>query len=125
MSEIHFDSDEGTVASQTLTKLQPLRVAPTVARDFNTIGLDIEPVACLSLKDVVFEFDSSFVTPGVQTILSRLPRLRETNKNQNGDLPKLSIFAHADPVGDDSYNRELSGRRARAVFGLLTQNVSM
>jgi hypothetical protein len=34
----------------------------------------------------------------------------------------LSVFGHADPVGDDAYNKKLSGRRADAVYGMLTRD---
>jgi peptidoglycan hydrolase-like protein with peptidoglycan-binding domain len=37
----------------------------------------------------------------------------------------LSIFGHADPVGDDDYNKKLSGRRATAVYGMLTRNTDL
>ena len=36
-------------------------------------------------------------------------------------FPPLSIFGHADPVGQDDYNKLLSGRRAAAIYGLLTR----
>ena len=34
------------------------------------------------------------------------------------ELP-LSVFGHADPVGNDDYNKQLSGRRATVVYALL------
>ena len=37
----------------------------------------------------------------------------------------ISIFGHADPVGDDNYNKKLSGRRARAIYGLLTRDTGL
>src|ERR1035441_9549451 len=37
----------------------------------------------------------------------------------------LAIFGHADPVGSDIYNKKLSGRRAMAVYGLLTRDLSI
>jgi len=33
----------------------------------------------------------------------------------------MSIFGHADPVGNDDYNKSLSGRRAAAIYGMLTR----
>ena len=35
------------------------------------------------------------------------------------------MFGHADPVGVDTYNKELSGRRAQAVYGLLTRKTEL
>jgi hypothetical protein len=40
-----------------------------------------------------------------------------------GRHPPLSLFGHADPVGDDAYNKALSGRRARAIHALLIRDV--
>ena len=37
----------------------------------------------------------------------------------------LSVFGHADPVGDDEYNKALSGRRTKAVYGLLVRDTAM
>src|SRR6202040_1126607 len=31
----------------------------------------------------------------------------------------ISVFGHADPVGDDEYNKHLSGRRATGIYALL------
>ncbi len=33
--------------------------------------------------------------------------------------PPLSVFGHADPVGNDDYNKALSGRRATAIYAVL------
>jgi tetratricopeptide (TPR) repeat protein len=38
-----------------------------------------------------------------------------------GKKPPLSIFGHADPVGDDDYNKKLSGRRAAAIYALIAR----
>ena len=37
----------------------------------------------------------------------------------------MSVFGHADPVGDDNYNKQLSGRRATAVYAVFTRNVDL
>jgi len=39
--------------------------------------------------------------------------------------PVPAVFGHADPVGDDEYNKTLSGRRAAAVYGLVTRDVDL
>jgi peptidoglycan hydrolase-like protein with peptidoglycan-binding domain len=49
--------------------------------------------------------------------------LRESHK-KNGKYPPLSLFGHADPVGEDAYNKQLSGRRARAIYCLFTHDVN-
>lgn len=40
-----------------------------------------------------------------------------------GKHPPISLFGHADPVGDDAYNKTLSGQRARAIYALLIRDV--
>jgi hypothetical protein len=122
---IHHSSQFGTVATHPSRGVQPFLVAPTTASLFNVLGLDLVSVACLSLHDILFAFDSSFVTKSVTPLLEELPGLRESHKNKKGELPRISIFGHADPVGDDELNKALSGRRATAVFGLVTQDVGI
>jgi hypothetical protein len=126
---IHSAGEEGSVASHPARNTQPFLVAPTPAdtpTPLNTLALDLVAVACLSLHDVLFEFDASFVTPSVRELISRLPGLRRAHRRKStGALPPISVFGHADPVGSDDYNKSLSGRRARAVYALLTRNVGM
>ena len=122
---IHSSTEHGTVASHPERAIQPFLVAPTAANDFNTLGLDLVPVACLSLHDILFEFDSSFPLPTVAIMLKELPGLREKHKSLTGLLPPLSIFGHADPVGGHAYNKPLSGRRARAIYGAITHDLGL
>jgi hypothetical protein len=122
---IRSASSRGIVASHGVRERPALLVAPTTENDFNTLGLDAIPVACLQMADVLFEFDSSFVLPEAGILLQELPAVREQHKNAKGELPPLSVFGHADPVGNDEYNKRLSGRRAKAVVGLLTQDTKV
>ena len=115
----------GSVGTHPVAEPQPILVAPTTEAAFNTIAQDLIPVACLSLNDVLFEFDSSFVRPEAKKIFTGLTALRERHRNASGELPPLAVFGHADPVGDAEYNKQLSGRRAKAVYGLLTHDVDM
>jgi hypothetical protein len=123
-AEIIEDVEAGFVASHPLFEREPLLVAPTTASKFNTLSLALQPLACLSFKDAAFEFDSSFPKPNVTPVLARLPALREKHK-QAGQLPVLSLFGHADPTGDDDYNKKLSGRRATAIYALLTRRTDL
>ena len=122
---IHLDTGGGRVASHPQRLVQALLVAPTTTSENNTLGLDLVAVACLSLHDVLFEFDSSFPLPTAADMLKELPGLREKHKSSKGELPPLSIFGHADPVGGDVYNKPLSGRRARAIYGVLTHDLNV
>jgi hypothetical protein len=35
------------------------------------------------------------------------------------------VFGHADPIGNDDYNKQLSGRRATAIYALLTRDTNL
>jgi len=122
---VHSSSAHGTVGTHAPRDTQPFLTAPTTGSDFNTLGLDITALGCLSLNDILFEFDSSFVTKDAVKMFEQLPELRARHKNDKGELPLLSIFGHADPVGKEDYNKQLSGRRAKAIYGLMTHNADI
>src|ERR1051326_1391578 len=69
----------------------PFLVAPTTGSLFNTLSIDLVPVACLQLHDVTFGFDSSFVTPEAGVVLAELIPLREQRQNKRGQLPPIGI----------------------------------
>src|SRR5262245_14630462 len=104
-------------------------VAPRTDQEFNAIRAALSPVACLRLDDIRFEFDSSFVQPAIEDELRGLAELfadhPPPSKSGAGAGFPVSIFGHADPVGNDEYNKLLSGRRAIAVYGLLTRDVGL
>jgi hypothetical protein len=106
-------------------------VGPSTSEEFNTARLRLIPIACWKIEDILFAFDSSFVTPDVTREIRQLQALREKHKSKNSvsgkiQYPPLSVFGHADPVGPavdpDGYNKALSGRRATAVYALLIVN---
>jgi hypothetical protein len=76
-----------------------------------------------------FEFDSSFIGPQAEKQFTKFATLMQTLQKQDKQTPQrfppISIFGHADPTGGDTYNKPLSGRRARSVYGLLTHNVKI
>jgi hypothetical protein len=91
-------------------------IAPATDGEFNTLRPPLVPIACWRLEHVRFDFDSSFIKPEARGELAGLGALW----NRIGQ-PPLSVFGHADPVGDDDYNKKLSGRRAVAVYAMLTR----
>jgi hypothetical protein len=96
-----------------------LRVAPNRPGGRNTVRLQLLPIACWRLEDLRFDFDSSFVRPEAAAEMSDLASLRQAHAGA-----PASIFGHADPTGDDDYNKTLSGRRAKAVYALLVRDVA-
>ena len=125
MADDHHDLIEtstggGIGGSLPARKAIPIVVAPATDNEKNTFQDPLVVVACWRMDDVRFEFNSSFVGPDAREEMQLLGIMRKKN-------PKapLSVFGHADPIGDDSYNKKLSGRRARVIFGMLTRDVKM
>jgi len=82
----------------------PLRVGPSTGSEFNLVRGFLIPKACFKFLDAHFAFDSSFISPDGFDI-TKLSELLDAHPGA-----KLSIFGHADPTGDDEYNKTLSGR---------------
>lgn len=114
------DTDGGIAARHPPQQIHSALVGPSTEAQLNTITEDLTPVACVQLKDARFEFDSSFVSPKVSTEMVLLGKLHRENQSA-----PLSIFGHADPVGNDDYNKTLSGRRAQAIYALLTRRTDL
>jgi outer membrane protein OmpA-like peptidoglycan-associated protein len=71
----------------------------------------------LTLSDVLFEFDKASLKPGSARSLTNVAEfLRENPQRQ------VTIEGYTDNVGSDTYNLELSQRRADAVRAFLVQN---
>jgi len=115
-----FKSDGGMIADHPQQTIFPILASPTPAQDFNHVRLSIFPVGCLRLNDLRFAFDSSIVKAEAEQELKQLPLLMANHP----DSP-LSVFGHADPVGRDDYNKTLSGRRAIAIYALLTRRTDL
>jgi hypothetical protein len=81
--------------------------------------MDLIPIACWKLNDAGFRFGSSFVTPETKPDFAALDRLCR----QYPGAP-MSVFGHADPVGDDAFNKSLSGHRARSIYAVLVRDVA-
>src|SRR5262249_20131231 len=111
------------------TGAAPLTVfaAPATSDEFNTLGERLVPKGCFKVEDLLFDFDSSFIRPEIGTHMPKLVQLRNDNKVQDPStgadiFPPLSIFGHADPVGNDDFNKTLSGRRATAFYAMLVRD---
>ncbi len=106
-------------------------VAPTlVSSEHNTLKNTIVPFACWRASDIRFDFESSFVRPEITVEIASLNELVEKHTivdEQTGAAhkPALSIFGHADPTGDDEFNKLLAGRRSQAIYAMLTRRVDL
>lgn len=104
--------------------------APAVDAKFNTIRAPLRPVACWRVEEARFAFDSSFVLPEMDAEMALLAELRDAHAladpvKREVFFPALTVFGHADPTGNDDYNKALSGRRAQAVYALLTRRTDL
>ncbi len=117
-------TDGGIVYRDPNPPRRHLRVAPTVADVTNTIALETWPLptACARLEYSRFAFDSSFPHPTMSAELAAIFNLRAPGTT-DGD--KLAVFGHADPIGDEAYNKTLGGRRAKAIYALLTRQPAL
>jgi len=123
-------SGGGIVAEHVPLPRPEAAVAPTIAKDHNTIKTALVPFACWRANDMRFEFESSFVLPEIQEEVGALKELidRHTLTDSQGQpkhRPALTVFGHADPTGSDDFNKMLSGRRAQAIYGMLIRKVEL
>jgi len=121
---IHGTSDGGVTGQHEPVAPIELRVGSSTADQMNTVRLRLIPVACFRVDDIRFAFDSSFVfsdpADDKNDIRAEL-RLLADLLDKHPQSP-LSVFGHADPVGNDDYNKQLSGRRATVIYALLIAN---
>jgi hypothetical protein len=123
---IHGSSEGGVAGIHELVAPLQFLAGPATSQEFNTARLRLIPIACWRVDDLRFVFDSSFVLPGIKKETRLLARLIRDHteadpKNKSGNVPPIAIFGHADPTGKDDYNKVLSGRRAAAIYGMLTR----
>ncbi len=126
-----LDIFEGGILGRT-APAPPLAalVAPAVGAEFNAIAAGLVPIACFRVDNIRFAFGSSFIEPAIKPDLARLGRLLRAHPPPSvagaASPPRagapLSVFGHADPTGDDEFNKVLSGRRAQAVHALLVRD---
>ena len=118
---LHTLTEKSVSATHPEIQEEPLLVGASTATEFNTLRARLIPRGCFKLEDSHFAFDSSFVLPLDQTFdAGPLKALMDKHPGA-----KLSIFGHADPVGQDTYNKTLSGRRAQVIFGMLIREVTL
>ena len=109
---------------------QALVAATQSEKEHNAIKPALIPFACFRADDVLFEFESSFVRPGIRTELKALKKLIDNHTlpdeaGKPAHRPALTVFGHADPTGSDDFNKALSGRRAQAIYGMLTRKTEL
>lgn len=119
-TKLHHVSEGGLSAEVLRDPPLEVLVAPATRTEKNTLRLPLEPIGCWRLDDPRFHFDSSFLLPASREEFVALGELHK----RLPDAP-ITVFGHADPVGNDDYNKRLSGRRAEAVYAVITRNAAM
>ena len=91
MSSLEVSVTEGGIAAThaEVENFRPL-VGPSTGGEFNTIKAALVPVACWRVDDIRFEFDSSFIQPGIEAELKHLADLLKKH-------PPASIAKNATP----------------------------
>ncbi len=122
----HIHTVGGASGTHESVAVPEFRLAPATAAEFNTLRLRLIPIACWRVDDIRFDFDSSIVLPEIRHEMQLFAELiaSHTERGSPGQpdrQPPISLFGHADPVGNDDYNKLLSGRRAAVMYGLLTR----
>lgn len=114
-------ASEGGVAGDHLPhQTHPMLVAPSTSDEYNTVKAVLIPIACWRVDDIRFEFGSSFIKPDAKDEFQELDSLMKAHPGA-----PISIFGHADPVGYDDFNKQLSGRRVQAVYAVLTRKTDL
>lgn len=73
-------------------------------------------VMTLDSKSVRFDFDKADIKPEYRDVLNRIAGILMTLKGYT-----ISVYGYTDDIGTQSYNLQLSQRRAEAVRDFLTQ----
>jgi len=113
-------TEGGRAASISTATVLPIYLAPSTGKEKNTIREELIPVGCWKMEDLRFAFNSSMVLPEAKSEFVELAALKSAHPGS-----PLTMFGHADPVGDDNYNKKLSGRRAKAIYGVLTRDTAI
>ncbi len=134
-------SDWGIAAEHPERKRLAYYVAPSTSdkKVKNTIVLEVNVVACWKVEDIFFEFDEAFVKKEItvqdqvkttsdefkklRDLYNRLVTLFEQHPSyRKYPRPPATVFGHADRVGGDDYNKTLSERRAKVIYGILLRD---
>jgi hypothetical protein len=124
-SLFHSMSEAGIAAEHSPLVSLPVLAAPSTEDQFNTLRPALKPIACWSIGDARFTFGSSFVRPRIAEDAGSLAALVRGLESKYDERPLAAVFGHADPVGNDDFNKKLSGRRAAAVYAFLTRRTDI
>lgn len=96
-------------------KVPPYLAVPVKADDLTRIPL--EPGKAIRLKNLYFEFDKEELMPRSYVELNKLLKIMQDHPSM-----VIEITGHTDHLGSDTYNLNLSRRRAKSVADFLLEN---
>jgi outer membrane protein OmpA-like peptidoglycan-associated protein len=111
--EMEVTSDQGYAFSSSVIDLTTGAAPPLV--EVKLLKLEVD--AKLALRDINFESNSDKLTDVSFRELERVVQLM----NENPTL-RVEVAAHTDDIGSDTYNLNLSQKRARSVMDYLLHN---
>ena len=76
-----------------------------------TVAREVKRIDTLVLEDVLFKFDSGSLTLAAEQVLDTI-----VNKLRRFPYKSIRVEGHTDSLGTDTYNLDLSSRRARSVM---------
>ena len=93
-----------------------------ITPEYRRMGMRLEPLPNGSLRlrlpsEVMFAYDSANISPAFVPTLSKVARFMERRPRT-----RARIIGHTDSVGSDSYNMDLSLRRAESVAAFLNEH---
>ena len=95
----------------------PVAAAPAPAPEPQALAAPAPVIEKISLSaDVLFPFNSAELLPGGEQKLDQLAR-----DAQGANVDKVVLTGHADRIGSEEYNQQLSEERAQAVADYLAQ----
>ena len=108
-------------------------VGPATETQHNTIRPGLFPIACWRAEDMNFEFGSSFPMPDLAPGMAAFKEIFDAHTLTDEQAPPgstplsrtppVSLFGHADPVGNEEFNKTLSGHRSQAIYALLVRDL--
>ncbi|MFK8038095.1 MAG: OmpA family protein [Crocinitomicaceae bacterium] len=107
-------SKKGYYKKSASLKTTDIKESTELIQDFLLEKIPHEPVV---VKGILYEFDSDELTAGAKTTIdTTLYKLLMDQENI-----VIQILSHTDSKGKNSYNRDLSNRRARSVVYYLSE----
>lgn len=105
---------EGHIAQNINVDLRDAQEAEYEVGQKDLLLAPIEKEVTLVLNNVFFDFDKAVLKPESSSELNRLAKTLEDNSGVN-----IEVRGHTDSIGPESYNMNLSERRAQAVADYL------